>query len=68
MSSSLDNFSKHDYLCPGVNDEGACTCQIELSKAEARAIVNELGRTFIDRDNPLCNQVLTKLSKFVDDK
>lgn len=39
-----------------------------LEKSEARAIVQELSRTFIDRDNPLCNQVLTKLSKFVDDK
>lgn len=40
---------------------------IELTKKEASAIVKELGKTFIDRDNPLCNEVLTKLMRFVNE-
>ncbi len=36
-----------------------------LNKEEAQAIIQELSRTFIDRDNPLCNEVLNKLIAFV---
>ena len=42
-----------------------CALRIQLNKEEAQALVTELGKTFIDRDNPLCNEVLTKLINFV---
>jgi len=48
-----------------------CDCEedtIELTKAEACSIVQELRASFISRDNPLLPEVLTKLSNFVDDK
>lgn len=36
-----------------------------LTIEEAQSIVNELGKTFIDRDNPLCHEVLNKMINFL---
>lgn len=38
---------------------------ILLTIEETKSVVRELGATFIDRDNPLCNEVLDKMINFV---
>ena len=52
----------HESFC---NAEEPCNCKFRMTLEETKAVIKELGQTFIDRDNPLCNEVLNRMIKFV---
>lgn len=49
------------------NDKGEVIDKevFELTLPETQAIVRELGATFIDRENPIANEVLSRMLTFL---